>query len=219
MTDDSLKSLVERQVGVASLGLYEGVTTGFAEARASWDRHDEPDYRWLLSMTARARMRHHWETHLPAEGWTVEGNAALMGQTILVSPDRKVTLRLLKENPNIHPGGVPYAGHNAARRATWLQDPLPSLSLTLNPEVATLTTECLLLWDYEWDKGVPRVSTRVVHTIGTGQYGVRVPIDLSYQIVPSGNMYDQLKFHGATEIEDLFPNINQKDNEGDASGK
>jgi hypothetical protein len=219
MTDESLRSLVERQVGVASLGLYEGVTTGFAQARTSWVRHDEPEYRWLLSMTARARMRNHWENHLPAAGWSVAGNAALMGQTILVSPDRKVTLRLLKENPNVHPGGVPYAGHNAARQAAWRQDPLPDLSLMLNPEVAALTTECLLLWDVEWDEGVPLLSTRVVHTIGTGRYGVRVPIDLSYEIDPSGTMYDQLRFDGAAEIEDLYPNINQKDNEGDASGQ
>lgn len=32
-------------------------------------------------------------------------------------------------------------------------------------------------------------------------------------------MYDQLVFDGAAEMEDLFPNINQKDNEGDASGE
>lgn len=142
-----------------------------------------------------------------------------MGQTILVSPDRRVTLRLLKENPNVHPGGVPCAGHNAARQAAWRQDPLPSLSLTLHPGIAAVTTECLLLWDCAWDEGDPRVSTRVVHTTEPGRYGDRVPIDLSFRIDPSGSMYDQLVFDGAAEMEDLFPNINQKDNEGDASGE
>lgn len=219
MTDESLRVLIERQVGLASLGLYEGVTRGFAQARDSWTRHDEPKFRWLLSMNARARMRDHWENRPAAEGWTVGGNAALMGQTILVSPDRRLTLRLLKENPAVHPGGVPHAGHNLARKAAWVQDPLPALSLTLNPDVAAVTTECLLLWNFEWDEGVPVLTTRVVHTIGTGGYGVRVPIDLSYQIEPSGTMYDQLAFRGDAQIEDLYPNIDKKDNEGDASGQ
>lgn len=219
VTYETLRSLVEHQVGVASLGLYEGITTGFARARSSWERHDEAEYRWLLSMTARARMRDHWERQRPAEGWSVAGNAALMGQTILVSPDSKVTLRLLKENPRVYPGGVPHAGRSAARQADWLQDPLPDLSVTLNPGVAALTTECLLLWNFVWEEGVPRLSTRVVHTIGTGRYGVRVPIDLSYRIDPSGTMYDQLKFAGDAQLEDLYPNISKEDNEGDASGQ
>lgn len=63
------------------------------------------------------------------------------------------------------------------------------------------------------------LSARVVHPIGAGRYGVRVPIDLSYEIQPTGTMYDQLKFPGESQIEDLFPNIGRKDNEGDASGQ
>lgn len=219
MTYESVRALVERQVGVVSLGLYEGVTTGFANARASWARHDDPQFQWLLSMNARARMRDHWEQHLLAYGWVVGGNAALMGQTILVSPDSSVTLRLLKEHPGVHPGGVPAAGHSAARQQAWAQDPIPGLSLALTPAMAARTTECLLLWNFEWEEGVPVLSARVVHTTGPGRYGVRVPVDLSYEIQPGGTMYDQLKFAGDAQIEDLYPNINKKDNEGDASGQ
>lgn len=219
MADESLRNLVEQQIGAVSLGVYEGVTTGFSNARGGWSRLDEPQHRWLLSMTARARMRDVWERRIPALGWSVAGNAALMGQTILVSPDARVTLRLLKEHPGVHPGGVPAAGHSKARQLAWAQEPLPGLSLTLTPEVVARTTECLLLWNCEWEQGVPALSARVVHTTGPGRYGVRVPIDLSYEIRPSGNMYDQLKFTGDAQVEDLFPNINQKDNEGDASGQ
>lgn len=219
MAEESLRSLVEHQIGLVSLGLYEGITTGFANARGMWSRLDEPRQRWLLAMNARARMRDAWERAIPSLGWRVAGNAALMGQTILVSPDERLTLRLLKEHPGVHPGGVPAAGLNKARRAAWAQEPLPGLSLTLDPTVVALTTECLLLWNVEWDGGTPALSARVVHTTGPGRYGVRVPIDLSYEIRPTGDMYDQLKFSGQAQLEDLFPNINQKDNEGDASGQ
>lgn len=34
---------------------------------------------------------------------------------------------------------------------------------------------------------------------------------------PTG--FDQLKFEGATQMEDLYPTINRKDTEGDASGQ
>lgn len=220
MTDSSLRGLVEGQIGAISLGLYEGVTTGFSNARASWSRHDEPEYRWLLSMTARARMRDHWERNPPGVEWAVTGNAALMGQTILVSPDQRLTLRLLKEHPGVHPGGVPAAGHSQARQAAWAQDPLPDLKLSLDPDVAAAqTTECLLLWNFALEEGQPSLTARVVHTTGPGRYGVRVPIDLSYAIQSSGNMYDQLQFTGDTQIADLYPNIEQQENEDDAAGQ
>jgi hypothetical protein len=101
----------------------------------------------------------------------------------------------------------------------WAQDPLPDLSLSLDPSLVQRTVECLLLWNVEWVEQQPVLTARVVHTTGTGEYGVRVPIDLSYVIEASGNMYDQLKFPGAAQDEDLFPNIDKKDNEGDASGQ
>jgi hypothetical protein len=219
MTDASLRSLIEGQIAGISLGLYEGVTTGFSNARSSWQRLDEPPYRWLLSMTARARMRDHWERSTPGPGWRVEGNAHLMGQTLLVSPDEGLTLRLLKEHPRVHPGGVPAAGNSPARQAVWAQDSLPDIALSLEPRLVKRTVECLLLWNVKWEDEQPSLTTRVVHTTGTGRYGVRVPIDLSYVIQPSGNMYDQLEFPGDAQNEDLFPNIDKKDNEGDASGQ
>jgi hypothetical protein len=40
----------------------------------------------------------------------------------------------------------------------------------------------------------PRISTRVVHTIGTGHFGSAVPIDLSYEISSHGEMQLELEF-------------------------
>lgn len=54
---------------------------------------------------------------------------------------------------------------------------------------------------------------------GAGHEGDDVGGELSYEIQPTGTMYDQLKFPGESQIEDLFPNIGRKDNEGDASGQ
>lgn len=219
MDDESLRDLVRREVGVIAVGLYEGITTGFGNARSSWARLNEPEYRWLLSMTTRARIRNHWDRNPLGRGWLMAGNAALMGQTILTSPALKIALRLLKENTRVHLGGVPPAGSNQARRLAWAQDPLPDLSLALNPKVTAQTTECLLLWNVQWEDSEPSLSIRVVHTTGPGRYGLRVPIDLSFAIEASGNMFEQLRFPGASQDELFFPDIDQKENEGDASGQ
>ncbi len=219
MTDGSLRGLVLRELGAVTVGLHEGVTTGFSKAQTAWGRLSEREYGWLLSMFARARMREYWEQNLPGLGWAVGGNVALMGQTILVSPDGSLTLRLLKEHPGVHPGGVPYAGPTKARQVSWAQDPLPGMGHLGSAEAVARAAECLLLWDCIWDKGVPALTARVVHTIGPGRYGVRVPIDLSFRIDPSGTMHDQMAFTGEAQMEDLFPNIDRKDNEEDASGQ
>lgn len=218
MTDDSLRGLVEQQLGSVSLELHEGITSGFTAAQAMWKRFEEAEYRWLLSMNARARMREHWEETLSVLGWTVSGNVKLMGQTILVSPDERLTLRLLKEHPRVYPGGVPHAGHTGARQEAWSQDPLPGIGTAVGADLVARTTECLLLWDCDWEEGQPALSARVVHTIGPGRYGVRVPIDLSFKIDDGGHLENQA-FPGATQLDVLFPNIKQKDNEEDASGQ
>lgn len=193
--------------------LYDGVATGLARALESWSKLGSPEYRWLLSLSSRARIREYWEAELPATGWSIGGNVRLMGQTFLVCPDRKVLLRLLKENGAVHPGGVPIAGRNQARRRSWAQDPVPGLELEAQEPAAIKAVECLFLWDYDVSDGQPIISARVVHTTGPGHYGIRVPIDMSFQIKPSGTIFDQMRFAGSEEREDLFPNIDQRENE------
>ncbi len=56
MTDGSLRGLVLRELGAVTVGLHEGVTTGFSKAQTAWGRLSEREYGWLLSMFARARL-------------------------------------------------------------------------------------------------------------------------------------------------------------------
>lgn len=212
MSNTSVSELVRECLVGVSLGLYEGITTGFANARGVGSHLDQSRFRWLLAMNARAHMRLFWESNPPAPGWSVGGDARLMGQTILVSADQRLTLRLLKENHRVHPAGVPPAGHNAARQAAFSQLPLPGLDFASGVAIEG-TTNCLLVWDAEWEHGDPMLSVRVVHPIGTGSYGQPVPIDLSIDIDPSGELYDHLRFGGHAEDVDLFPTFRQEENE------
>jgi len=218
MTDPRVRELIETNVKRIAVPLYEGVTAGVAKSEAwvsSMARGD--DYPWLLSLAARAHMREYWLDNLRGTGWSVEGRPELMGQTILQSRDHNLALRLIKENKRIHPGGVPAAGASHARRVTW-QLPLPGLDLSGEIVAHPSMAECLLLWDRTLDQGNTIVTVRVVHTIGAGSYGQRVPIDMSFVIRPEGGMYEQLGFRGDPAGDDLFPNIDQKENESGLAG-
>ncbi|MBK8460942.1 MAG: hypothetical protein WAS07_04310 [Micropruina sp.] len=219
MSDPRVRELIESNVGQFALPLYEGVTTGVAAAEAwvSGMAHGQ-DYPWLLSLAARAHMRDYWLDSIAGTGWTIEGRPELMGQTILVNRDHNVALRLIKENKRIHPGGVPVAGSNETRRRAWQQPPLPDIDLTDGVAALPDVAECLLLWDCAREAGSLTVGVRVVHTIGAGRYGQRVPIDLSFVVRPEGTLYEELGFAGDSQDDSLFPNIDEKENVGDSAG-
>lgn len=213
-----VREFIESNVQQIAVPLFEGVSTGVGKTQA-WMTgmpHRE-DYLWLFSLAARAHMRNYWLDNLGGTGWRVVGRPELMGQTILTNHDHNLALRLIKENKRVHPGGVPVAGSGASRRQAW-QEPLPGLALLKDAEVLSQMTECLLLWDFILDSEMMTVSTRVVHTIGPGRYGQRVPIDLSFVIRPHGGMFEELGFRGDPQDDDLFPDIDQEENEGGYAG-
>ncbi|MCI1747812.1 MAG: hypothetical protein LKI24_06750 [Acidipropionibacterium sp.] len=230
MPSEGLRGLVERGVGPISLPIYEGVAAGLADALEVGRRRKyllERHYSFLLSMHARVSMREGWKTSLVPTGWRVGGEPQRMGQTILCSPDNGLRLRLLKENARVYKGGVPTAGHNRARRDLWerqeWQDPLPGMNSGAGAVGASglmPSVDFLLLWDFAMDEEErPRISTRVVHTIGTGHFGSAVPIDLSYEISSHGEMQLELEFPGEEQDESLFPDIKEEDNGDEASGR
>lgn len=227
MPSDGLRGLVERNVRAISLPIYEGVAAGLADALELGRSHKyllRPECSYLRSMFARASMREGWKTSLPPTGWRVEGEPYRMGQTILCSPGDELRLRLLKENARVYRGGVPIAGHNRERRDLWeRQEPIPGLTSGVKAagsDAPKPSVDCLLLWDYYVDEEErPRITTRVVHTIGAGHFGVAVPIDLSYEIRAHGQMRLELEFLGEEQDVSLFPDIKEEENGDDASGQ
>lgn len=218
MATEDMRRRVERCADALSVELFEGITTGVAGARAMLralpNRHDYPH---LLPLNARAFMREHWLANgLPGQ-WTVSGNPRLMGQTILSSAHENMEMRLLKERRSNYPRGVPVAGTNLTRRDAWRQPPL-DIEVPGQP-VSDGTARLLALWDVAEVDDDLVVAVRVVHTLQPGVFGSRVPIDLSYEIKPTGGIFDMLQFRGDAQDEDLFADIDREENEGDAAGQ
>ncbi|KGN37276.1 hypothetical protein [Knoellia subterranea] len=214
MTPDDMRRRVERCADAVSVELYDGVTTGVASALAMLrGLPNSGDYPHLLSLNARAFMREHWLGHgLPAE-WSVAGNPRLMGQTMLVNTHENIEMRLLKERRRTYPGGVPVAGASTARQGAWRQ---PALGLTLPAQpVSDDCIRLLVLWDAAQIHGEFGITLRVVHTLEPGWFGSKVPLDLSYEIKPTGGIFDMLRFRGDAQDEDLFAEIEREENEGD----
>lgn len=71
-------------------------------------------------------------------GWRPQTDGAITPH----DPAHDLTLRVLKERRRTHPGGVPIAGHNAARRNVWGQPKV----LEDDEVVAEGHGSLLLLW-------------------------------------------------------------------------
>ncbi|MDI9629453.1 MAG: hypothetical protein QM286_13105 [Acidobacteriota bacterium] len=220
MSSIEVHSLIERHVQGVGLALYEGVAAGVDHATVAMGRLSIGDYPWLFSGHARAAMRHYWvrSGHLGVSGWSVRGRPQLMGETFLENDEHRLSLRLLKESGRVHPGGVPAAGRSDTRREQW-QAPLPGLARSSDGlEFLSGVAACLLLWAVEFEAGIPLISVRVVHPLEPGRYGQRVPIDMSFSISPKGQMFEDLRFSGDPQEEDLFPNILEQENEDGLGG-
>lgn len=210
------REFVQQCVGEIAQPLYEGVSAGLADAGVRLAGYPNIErYPSLVPILARHSMRNYWVDGGMVGPWKVGGQPHLMGQVILVNADADLELRLLKERTKTYPGGVPAAGANRDRCNYWSAPPLP---LDIPGVAGVERTRLLLLWDRVIAEGEWRISVRVVHTLAPGYYGSAVPIDMSFNIQPSGQMFDQLAFEGEAQDDDLFPNIAEDDNEGDSLG-
>jgi len=158
---------------------------------------------YLRPLVVRAAMRAQlFDQTERLGGWVPQGNPALMGQLHLVHPESSLVLRMLKERRKTYPGGVPVAGHNAARRQYWTQDTLGDL---VGDQAGAQPAELLLLWDLaSTDQASLAFTLRVVRTLEPGRYGAAVPIDLSIDIDARGGAWEQLTFPRSDEHEDFF---------------
>lgn len=141
-------------------------------------------------------MRH---VNLP-DGWSVDVDTAHMCKVELHGPD--CTVRYLKENRRIHPGGVPGAGRNSRRRAYWQE--------AFDDKILGICTpkNYLLLWsEIPSDESVYGFGLRLVHPTGVGRFGMRTPIDASVDLMPADGLESMLEFTGDDDEIDFFADI------------
>lgn len=216
MSGQATREFVQDRVSAIAQPLYEGISAGLADAdtRLAGFRHLDT-YPALTPILARHAVRNYWVDGGLGAPWEVRGQPHRMGQVILLNADANLELKLLKERSRTYPGGVPVAGNNEQRRRYWTSATLP---IFIPSAVSLEPTRLLLLWDRIVTEHEAKISVRVVHTLAPGHYGAAVPIDMSFNIEPSGEMFDQLRFQGDHQDEDFFPDIAANDNEGDNHG-
>ncbi|UBH24919.1 hypothetical protein KW076_01590 [Micrococcus porci] len=214
MPPSATRATVEGHLSRVATPIFEGVAAGVEMAdrimRTVPNRDNYPAFR---SMATRIGAREHWINQGLGPGWHIAGNPAMQAQTLLVNPAAGIEMRFLRERRRSYPGGVPVAGHNAARREAWSQSPLP-FTLSGDPSTQEAIDEIilLLLWDMTTDGDI---QVRVVHPLEPGVYGRAVPVDMEFQVQPGGTLFSRLSYEGDDQNENLFAHIDRADNEGD----
>jgi hypothetical protein len=124
-----------------------------------------------------------------------------MGQLLLLNPSLGLELRFVKERRATQ--GVPHAGKNEARRRAWANAPIDAPLPGMEAFGLSDPKKFLLCWDLA--EGESDVFTlRIVHTVGVGAYGSRVPVDLILDVQEGGSIFTRLSFPGSDDEEDFF---------------
>jgi len=113
-------------------------------------------------------------------------------------------MRFLKERRRNYPGGVPVAGSTRARRDYWQSEPLFDLPAKRPAPAGSQEVQLLLVWDHTNAAVRDEFTLRVVHTLAPGDYGLAVPVDLVFEVLPGGGFTTHLSFTGDPQGEDLF---------------
>lgn len=207
MTDlNQLLTELHAELTRIAVPLYEGLAHSIAQANIDLKRYKHAKYPHLWSMHVRAAMREFNDegAALPP-GWALSGNPALMGQLSFVNADLGYATRFLKENNRVHPGGIPPAGNNNARKKQWAQDPLFDLAANC---ARPRNIELVHSWDFGRDEDgridLNTFRSRIVHTTSAGVFGQRVPLDFFFDLLPGGDLHAHSRFDGDASEDDFF---------------
>jgi hypothetical protein len=207
---DSLRAAVSAQTAILAPTLYDSLSVGIESARRRMAGRDLARYPAQFSGLVRMDVREDLEARAIPNSWVVGGDPRKMGQLLLENEELGLVLRFLKEN-RLNAGGVPHAGANRLRRATWKgnqfssrDEPfdgfyVPALASPSEPET------CLLLWSprnsLDLDLGF---TLRVVHTVEPGDHLRGVACDMDIEVLQGGLIFEHLEFGGSDEAGDLF---------------
>ncbi|TFH52812.1 hypothetical protein E4J66_06260 [Actinomyces viscosus] len=215
MTLDATRQHIERAVNDLRDLVWETQSSAIASADTRCRGLKHNDYSYLRPIMTRTVFRDELGNVAMPKGWTLGGEPRRMAQTLITG--HGVCLRYLKERRSTYPGGVPAAGHTAARKTYWEQPLFTQFKEGewAQPEEPVRTTNLLLLWDYLSPADADSAFTmRIVRPTGAGQYGRCTPFDISVDLAPSLGLEHGLRFRGDADDTDFYADIDdleQKD--------
>ena len=206
----TLKDLIATQVRSLAPVLHPGMAEGLLQADWRMAGYDRAEYGYMYSHHAKIGLREYASREDLGE-WRLGGNSRLQGQTIFTLPKYEITMKVLKENRRIHPGGTPPSNGTRPDRLRY-SDPRPrweTIDRPLDMELPATDQgagiDLLLLWDHVTEIDAETgFSLRVVHTTSPGVFGRRVPTDLSYDIKAPDTVFVHSRFDGDAGDEDLY---------------
>lgn len=214
MSSGDIRQAIEVQAGALGPVLHAGVATSLAGALKRNQGLKHAKYPHLMPLTMRAEMREYLEANPMVNDWKVDGDSRKMGQLLLAQKDLNLEMRFLKERRRSHPGGVPVAGKNKARRDVWADVPL-DFALLAAAAPKSEPVRLLLLWDFLNAQTLDQFTLRIVHTLAPGVYGKAVPCDLILDVNDGGEIFKRLEFTGSPDDDDLFGlvDVDEEENE------
>lgn len=196
MVTELTRRLMIREGAKLAPPLYEHLDLAVIETRRAL-RLPERKYPHLHAYHRRALLREGLERETLPDGWKVEGNSRLGGQTILANRELGATLRFLSES-SVTANGVPHAGHTQARRERWWAPATPLVPFEDDGHM-------LLLMNVH---GEP--SLRIVHPIEPGRYNGYVACDFGLQLLRAEHSVADV-FVGDEEHTDFFIKIDAEE--------
>lgn len=196
MVTELTRRLMIREGAKLAPTLYEHLDVAVVETRRAL-RLPERKYPHLHAYHRRAVLREGLEREMLPDGWKVDGNSRLGGQTILSNRELGASLRFLSES-SVTANGVPHAGHSQARREQWY---VPAAPLFPRED----DRHMLLLMGLH---GEP--SLRIVHPIEPGRYNGYVACDFGIQLLRSEHTVAG-EFVGDEEHTEFFVTIDAEE--------
>jgi hypothetical protein len=206
MFSDSERSTILTETKRLAPRLYEVVAVGLAKSRSRLSNIDHREHPVLLPLLLRADMRLLLEREGLPEGWEVGGDSRLMEELLFINRDLGLEQRFVKERRRTYPGGIRPAGHSKASRRYYTN---PTLDLGPNYELPAPTTVSLLTaWDLVDASDIDLGFTlRIVHPLEPGVYGRAVKSDLSIDLLPGGEIFDNREFLGSPDLGNIFDEV------------
>ncbi|MBU1801525.1 MAG: hypothetical protein KKA97_04640 [Actinobacteria bacterium] len=202
---DPIHDMIAAEAKRLAPRMHEVVADALTKAAKRLAGLDRTKHPVLLPIVMRADMRVILEDIGLPEGWELGGNSRLMEQLLLINRSLGIVQRFAKERRRNYPGGIRPAGQNRSQHTFYSND-----ALDLGPEYADLRPaeiNLLLAWDLIGAEVEDGFTLRVVHPLEPGVYGRAVPTDLSIDMLPGGEIFDNREFTGDPALGNIFDEV------------
>lgn len=206
MFSESERSTILSEAKRLAPCLHDVVAAGLAKSRSRLGNIEHREHPVLLPLLLRADMRLLLEREVLPDGWELGGDPRLMEQLLFINRDLGLEQRFVKERRRSYPGGIRPAGHNHASRRYYTN---PALDLGPNFELpAPSKVNLLTAWDLVDASDIDLGFTlRIVHPLEPGVYGRAVKSDLSIDLLPGGEIFDNREFTGNPALGNIFDEV------------